>query len=486
VTQPVRPTTTLLSDAQVTRIVDQAIEVLAKVGVFVENDDALALLDGAGQRIDNGRAFLDEEAIRLALSTVPERVVVGDRNREPVLDLGGDRIHFDPGSTALHILDSETRRRRAPTVDDCVNLARVTDACAHIAAQSTGLIPADIHEDVADSYRLYVALRHSSKPVVTGTFRKDGFKVMRDMLVAVRGGEAELRESPLAIFDCCPTPPLKWSDLTCQALIDGARAGIPVEMVSMPLAGATSPVTLREMVLQHCAECLSGVVIQQLAYPGAPIIWGGSPAAFDMRHGTTPMGAPGTMMVDMAYSQVGKHLGLPTHAYMALSDAKVLSWQAGMESGIGGALAALAGINMISGPGMLDFETCQSLEKLVLDNEICGLLMHLVRGISDDSADDAVELMQAVVDEGHFLGNAHTRKNFRKELHFPGPVIDRQTYGDWQKAGELDSAAAAAAEVAKILAKGTPAALAADVASELDEIVQADARRLGLDPLPTV
>ncbi len=476
----------MLSEAQVTRIVDQAIEVLAKVGVFVENDAALALLDGAGQRIDEGRVFLDEEAVRQALATAPARIVVGDRDGEPVLDLGDDRIHFDPGSAALHILDSETRRRRQPTVDDCVNLARVTDACANIAAQSTGLIPADVPEEVADSYRLYLALRHSSKPIVTGTFRKDGFKVMKDMLVAVRGGEAELRESPLAIFDCCPTPPLKWSDLTCQALIDGARAGIPVEMVSMPLAGATSPVTLREMVLQHCAECLSGVVIQQLASPGAPIIWGGSPAAFDMRHGTTPMGAPGTMMVDMAYSQVGKYLGLPTHAYMALSDAKVLSWQAGMESGVGGVLAALAGINMISGPGMLDFETCQSLEKLVLDNELCGLLMHFVRGISDDSADQAVELMQAVVDEGHFLGHAHTRKNFRKELHFPGPVIDRQTYGDWEKAGELDSAGAAAAEVAKILAQGTVAPLAADLASELDEIVQADARRLGLDPLPTV
>ena len=177
----------------------------------------------------------------------------------------------------------------------------------------------------------------------------------------------------------------------------------------MPLAGATAPVTLREMVVQHCAESLSGVLIHQLADPGAPIVFGGSPSAFDMRHGTTPMGAIETMMVDVGYAQVGKHLGLPTHAYMGLSDAKGVDYQAGLESGLGAVLAALAGINMVSGPGMLDFESCQSLEKLVLDNEACGMALRLVQGISHDSAGEAVELLRQLVESGSLLGHPHTR-----------------------------------------------------------------------------
>ncbi len=480
----IRPRAQLFDSDQVERIVEQAIEVLGKVGVFVENDEALALLDGAGQRLDGARAFLTEEAIRKALSTAPSRVEVRDRDNQPALDLSGDNVHFDPGSAALFVLDPETRRRRLPLIRDCAHLAWVTEACGSFGAQSTGLIPSDVPEDLADRYRLFVALRNCRKPVVTGTFRKDGFAVMKEMLVAVRGSEAALRESPLAIFDCCPTPPLKWSDLTCQALIDGARAGIPTEMVSMPLAGATSPVTLREVVLQHCAECLSGVVIQQLAAPGAPIIWGGSPSAFDMRHGTTPMGAVETMMVDMAYSQVGKHLGLPTHAYMGLSDAKIVSWQAGAESGIGAVLAALAGVNMVSGPGMLDFESCQSLEKLVLDNQACAMALRLVRGIGHGSADQAPDLLRAVVEEGHFLGNAHTRKHFRNELLIPGRVIDRATYGDWEKNGALDSADAAHAEVERILSNGNPAPLPDETGRELEELIQADAARCGFGKLP--
>jgi trimethylamine--corrinoid protein Co-methyltransferase len=196
------------------------------------------------------------------------------------------------------------------------------------------------------------------------------------------------------------------------------------------------------------------------------------------------MGAIETMMVDMAYSQVGKHLGLPTHAYMALSDAKVVSWQAGAESGMGAVLAALAGINMVSGPGMLDFESCQSLEKLVLDNQACGMALRLTRGISHGSAEEAPDLLRAVVEEGHFLGNPHTRKNFRNELYIPGKVIDRSTYGDWEQKGALDSAAAAAAEVERILGKGNPAPLPDDTNRELERLIKADASRCGFDSLP--
>jgi trimethylamine--corrinoid protein Co-methyltransferase len=238
------------------------------------------------------------------------------------------------------------------------------------------------------------------------------------------------------------------------------------------------------MVVQHCAESLSGVLIHQLAHPGAPIVFGGSPSAFDMRHGTTPMGAIETMMVDVGYAQVGKHLGLPTHAYMALSDAKGTDYQAGLESGLGAVLAALAGINVVSGPGMLDFESCQSLEKLVLDNEACGMALRLVRGISHGSAGEAVDLLRQLVETGSLLGHRHTRANFRSELLLPGPAIDRASYGDWEKAGSRDSRAGAAAEVAKILARGNPAPLSEDLRRELDGLVRADARTLGFDTLP--
>jgi trimethylamine--corrinoid protein Co-methyltransferase len=299
----------------------------------------------------------------------------------------------------------------------------------------------------------------------------------------VRGGHDALRQSPLAVFDCCPSPPLKWSDLTCQALIDCARAGIPAELVSMPMTGATSPVTLREAVVQHCAENLSGIVIHQRAQAGAPIIYGGSPAAFDMRHGTTPMGAIETMMIDMAYSQVGKHLGLPTHAYMGLSDSKCPDYQAGLETGIGAVLAALAGINVVSGPGMLDFEICQCLEKILLDHDALGMALRLVRGIEKREG-DAVDLVRQVVQASQFLSHPHTRKHWREELTVPSSLIVRDTYLDWEGKGAAYAHQSAVGEVARRLSKSDVPPLDPAVARALDEIMSAEARRYGMTALP--
>ncbi|HVN32180.1 MAG TPA: trimethylamine methyltransferase family protein [Thermoanaerobaculaceae bacterium] len=479
----IRPRVQLFTSAQVEGIVGDALHALENVGFFVENEDALELLRDAGVRLEGQRAFAAEGAVREALASAPRRFTVFDRDGNPAIELGGDAVQFDPGSAALWFLDPVTGRRK-PETADLAHLAWVTESCTHIAGQSTALVPADVPEVMGDRWRLYVALMNSRKPVITGTFSKDAFAPMKAMLAAVRGGDGALVERPLAIFDCCPTPPLKWSDLTCQALIDCARSGIPTELVSMPLAGATSPVTLREMVVQHCAESLSGVLIHQLARPGAPIVFGGSPSAFDMRHGTTPMGAVETMMVDVGYAQVGKHLGLPTHAYMGLADTKGVDYQAGMESGVGAVLAALAGINVVSGPGMLDFESCQSLEKLVLDNEVCGMALRLVRGISHASAADAVELLRQVVETGSLLGHRHTRANFRSELLVSGPVIDRASHGDWEKAGSRDSRAAAAEEVRRILARGNPAPVADELGRTLSSLIRAEGKRLGIEKLP--
>jgi trimethylamine--corrinoid protein Co-methyltransferase len=482
-TSSIRPTLRLFSPAEVELVVAEACRVLESAGVLVDNAEAQQLLRAAGAREHQGRLQIPEAVARAAVASAPARICVYDRFGELAMDLGEDRVHFDPGSAAIHLFDLEQNRRREVTTEDAVTLARLVDDLPGYAAQSTALAPADVPQAIADRYRLFLVLRHSRKPVVTGTFAKEGFAPMHAMLSAVRGGADALRAKPLAIFDCCPSPPLKWSDLTCQALIDCAHAGVPAELVSMPLTGATSLVTLREAVVQHCAENLSGVTIHQLAHRGSPIIWGGSPAAFDMRRGTTPMGAVETMMIDCAYAQVGKHLGLPTHAYMGLSDAKCPDYQAGFESGIGAVLAALAGINVISGPGMLDFEMCQSFEKVLLDHDTVIMALRLVRGIEKREG-DAVALIGELVGMTSFLSHGHTRRHWKQELSIASPLVDRDTYLDWEAKGSKWAHQRAAEEVARRLERIEVPALEPAVDAALGEIMFAEAKRHGLDALP--
>jgi trimethylamine--corrinoid protein Co-methyltransferase len=307
---------------------------------------------------------------------------------------------------------------------------------------------------------------------------------MRDLLVIVRGGEAALREHPLAVFSCCPTAPLKWSDVTSQNVVDCARSGIPVEFISMPLAGFMSPVTLVGSLVQQTAETLSGLVISQVAGPGAPILWGGSPAIFDIRYETTPMGAVETMMIDCAFTEIGHSLGLPTQAYMGLSDAKALDAQAGLESGLGVVLAALSGVDNVSGPGMLDFESCYSLEKLVVDNEICGMAQRLIRGIEPRDDFPARPLFEELLREKHLLIAKHTRRHLRDEIAFPGPVIDRANQARWADEGRLTLGARARREVERLVAAWEPSRLGDDVKAQLERRMASAARRAGMDGLP--
>jgi len=243
-------------------------------------------------------------------------------------------------------------------------------------------------------------------------------------------------------------------------------------------------VTLVGSLVQHAAETLSGVVISQAASPGAPILWGGSPAIFDLRYETTPMGAIETMMIDCAFSEIGHHLGLPTQAYISLSDAKQLDAQAGLETGIGATLAALSGINSISGPGMLDFESCQSLEKLVVDNEICGMTARLLRGIEPKDDFPARPIFEELLRDGHLLIAKHTRRHVRSEIRFPGPVIDRANHSRWLEEGALSLGERARREVARLVSDYRPSGLPEAVKRELRRLMQAEAARAGMDRLP--
>ena len=481
-----RPHLQFLSRDTIERIVHEAYDLLNDPGVQIHSERALHLLAGHGAQVDFEAqvACIPADLIRRAVETVPSSFYLYDADGQPAVHYGGDDVHFDPGSAAIEILDHGAKRSRFPVTADFMHFVKLADGLDALDAVATSLVCTDVPQEIADLYRLYLVLLHTRKPVVTGAFAVETWGTMKDLLVAVTGSEEALAEKPIAVFDACPSPPLLWSEITCENLMDCAQYRVPAELVSMPLAGATGPATLLGSVVQHTAENLSGVTIHQLVNPGAPIVWGGSPAAFDMRTGTPPMGAIETMMIDCAYAEVGKHLGLPTHAYLGMSDAKVVDTQCGFESGIGAVLGALAGINMISGPGMLDFESCFSLEKLVVDAEIVGMAKRLVAGMVERETPLALEVIRQVGHTGHFLSIPHTRRWFREELFIPSPVVDRDFRRNWEAKGSLDAAERAHRRVEALIAAYEPKPLPDEVTRELEAITLRAAQSAGMDRLP--
>ena len=481
-----RPSIKFLNEHLIKQIITEAREILNQIGVEIHNDGVLNMLADHGAAVDNANKqvrFTDElidKSLDSAQSTFKLYNIYGEETHH----FAEDNVYFTPGSAALNILDYNTGKMRKPLTDDYIKYVKLVNRLENIQSQSTAFIPSDVHENISDSYRLFLNLLFGEKPVVTGTFTIDSFTIMKDLQLAVRGSEKDLAEKPLTIFSCCPTSPLKWSDVTSQNVIDCARYLIPIEFIAMPLSGFMAPVTLVGTLVQHTAETLSGIVFHQLANPGAPFLYGGSPAIFDVRYETTPMGAIETMMIDCAYNEIGKFMGFPTQAYISLSDAKQLDAQAGLETGIGATLAALAGINNISGPGMIDFESCQSLEKLVLDNEICAMTTRLLHGIEPKEDFPALPIFRELLQEQHLLISKHTRKYLKSELTFPARVIDRANRGRWEKEGSLTLGERAVGEINRHLNNYKPTEIPDTVKQDMIKLMKAEALRYGQDKLP--
>jgi trimethylamine--corrinoid protein Co-methyltransferase len=278
-----------------------------------------------------------------------------------------------------------------------------------------------------------------------------------------------------------------WSDVTAQNLIDCSKHGVPAEIVPAPLMGATSPVTVTGTLVQSNAEVLSGVVISQLVREGSPVVYGAAPMVLDMRHATPCLGAVEAMMVACATAEIGKHYGMPTQAYLGVSDSKAVDAQSGFESGLGIALGALARINVVSGPGMLASVNCQSLEKLVIDNELCGVAYRLIEDVRLESSDLLVDLIKSVGPGGHFLEQEHTRMHFRKELFIPSDIFCRLSPESWKEAGAKDTLERARKDVSCLLSEHVPTPLSQETEKRLEGTLQGILKRHGISQskLPT-
>jgi trimethylamine--corrinoid protein Co-methyltransferase len=311
---------------------------------------------------------------------------------------------------------------------------------------------------------------------------------MAEMMQLFRADRADLIARPMSIFTVTATGNFRYGEDSCQNLLDCVEAGIPVEIVPVTLMGLIAPVTLVGATVFHTADVLAGVTMAQLVKPGAPVLFGGAPAAFHMKAASSPMAAIEALHLDVAYVEVGKALGLPTQAYMALSDSRTLDAQAGAETFGSALLAALSGVNSVSGPGMLDYVLVFSLPKLVFDDEMCGQALHFVREIAPKEDLPVEGLVTHLLDEAHLIMTDHTTRHWPEELWLTGPTIDRDNREAWERQGSKTLEQRATEEVERRLAAYVPPVTDPALDAELRAIVRSgmegDAEPPELPPLP--
>jgi trimethylamine--corrinoid protein Co-methyltransferase len=392
-----RPTLNVLSEDLIVRILDEAKRIMAETGMEIRGRKMRERLLDHGLQTDSSgeRILFPADVVEKAIETAPASFTLYDRDGAPHAELGGYNVNFVPGSSGLLATAFSTNK--------------------------------DIEPQVSDAWRLYMSLVNSKRPVASGAFSEEGIPRLVSLLRMFRDSDADLAKKPMSVFTITATGNFRFGEDSCQNLLDCVDSGIPVEIVPVTLMGLIAPVTIVGALVFHCVDVLTGLTMAQVLRPGHPVLFGGAPATFHMKAASSPMAAIEAQHLDVAYVAIAKYLGLPSQAYMALSDGKELDAQAGGESFSSALLAALAGVNSVAGPGMLDFVLTFSLPKLVFDNEVCGQALHFCREIKPLNDLPSQDLVDHLMREGHLITASQTLDHWPRELYLTDPVIDRTT-----------------------------------------------------------
>jgi trimethylamine--corrinoid protein Co-methyltransferase len=361
---------------------------------------------------------------------------------------------LDPGADAV----------RPATLRDLVDLACLADALPHTDFCLIPLTPTDLPDEAVPLNRFYACLAHSSKHVMGGVFSLAGARQVVELATIIAGGAEALRQRPIVSnITSWMVSPLHLDTGVTQILIEWCRHGLPVALSSAPMAGSTSPLTLAGTLVQLNAEQLSGIVLSQLVRPGTPVLAGYIPGVADMRSGGYLGGAIEFGMMQAGAAQLAHFYGVPIYGSGGMSDSKLPDAQAGYEKMASLLLAVMGGCNYIHHAiGMVTNMSAASLEQAVIDDELVGMALRVLRGVEVSDEALAVEAIERVGPGGHYLMDAHTLQFMRSELFHPS-LADRQNRAMWEAAGKQDTRARAIARVEKLLQEHEPPGLPPEV-----------------------
>jgi len=304
----------ILTKNDVETLHEATLNLMETYGVCVFGDEAHEIFSAAGCRVDRetGRIKFPRNIVNDCIESTPEEFTLYGRGDAKSVKIGGDDVTFTTFGTGVVIIDPYTGARKETTLKDVGDIARFADAVDEVDTVTIPVAAQDVPESIKELYEAEALFANTSKPV--GHDAEGGAntrKVIR-MAAAIAGGAEELRKKPNLSLGACPNSPLEIHENAAEQIIEAAKAGIPMDVLSMGLCGGSTPVTLAGTLLTTNCEILAGIVLAQLVSKGAPMVYGSSTTIMDLKLATSPVGAPEHAMVGAAVSQIGKYYKIPT------------------------------------------------------------------------------------------------------------------------------------------------------------------------------
>jgi trimethylamine--corrinoid protein Co-methyltransferase len=459
----------ILSTEGIRQIHETSMKLLENVGVEFPYEPALAVFRKRGIKTRDRRVYLSENQLMKALETVPKQFTIHARNPERSVTVGGGWPVFAPGYGAPFLVDAEAGKR-APTMEDYHNLAKLAHALPNQDMSGYLLVePGDVPAGTAHLRMLYAHMVHSDKPFIGSAAGIKGARHTMEMAEILFGGVGD-RAVTISLINSLS--PLGYSTEMLEALAEFARVRQPVVIAALAMAGSTGPITLAGVLALQNAELLAGVALTQLISPGTPVVYGSTSTNIDMKSGALAIGSPELSQMIVAHAQLARYYRLPSRSGGALTDASYPDAQAGFESMMGLLTTVNAGVDFVlHAGGILSSYLAFSYEKLVLDDEMCGMVRRLHQGIAVSPETLAYGVIADVGPGGNYLMEPHTVKRCRKEFWRPA-LCDRAGLEAWMQGGRQDAVARARRRWQELVAEHEDPPLDETTARQLQAFVE--------------
>jgi len=468
---------TVLTDDQVARVHDASLAILERVGVDVPHEDMRGRLADRGAMVDDERVRISADLVDWALGACGKQFTLYGRDVSKTAAFGAGTRNYNSAAGQASWLETPGGERRYATLQDVATAARLGDALDVITMPGS---MADPHELPVAWRCVAVAaemIRNTTKPITFWLHDRASARFLVEMMIAVRGSEAEAAQQPMFYPLLEPISPLRFPFDGIDLLYETARFNLPVVIGPMAQMGLTAPATMAGAMAQQNAEVLAGLVVTQCVREGLPVCYGGLCHLFDMRTTQLVFGGPEQAIFGTAMTQMGKHYRLPVYVNAGLTDSKLPDAQAGIECAATLLPAAAAEADIFGHMGICGVDQAASLDMLVMQCEAISYVESALRtlGFGDDAL--AADVVEAVGPGGSFIGERHTRDHFRTEMWFPA-LLDRQYHDPWRNQGGRDMAARCAEQKARLLADHTVEPVSDDLDRELSRIVELAQREL--------
>ncbi len=412
-----------LSESGARAVLDAAFRLLEKRGVYVHSPEVLARFKKAGAIVDDstGEARLPKAMVEDAIDTNPSVITLCSRDGKNDAVLGGGRVHYGTGGTAIYVIDPDTGERRPSYVGDLILNARLIQALNGLDLTTINVFPNEIeNKDDIDVNRFFHTMDNLTKHAMGGVYSLEGCRKVVDMAARIAGGIDALRERPFVSFITLVVSPLRIDGHYGEISSFLAEQGLPVVVPTMPIGGLTAPITLASTVLMCVAETLAGIVMVQTARKGAPGICGSAGAPMDLQSMAHVGGCVERAMIQAAVTQVIQLVQLPFYSTSGTTDSKFVDVQAAYESAISNLLVAMSGADYThDSAGLLEAEMTVSYDKLVIDNEVIGMCNRVLQGIEVNDDTLATDLILAKGPQDIFAAEDHTMLHMRSEFFMP-------------------------------------------------------------------